>query len=77
VKRDDRRFDVNPSVVDVDRSIRGCHRAVIADTYIRPVDDFDLNGASANFPVPRVFVGFPLPRTTIPHPKIVVTIVSR
>jgi hypothetical protein len=77
VERGDRRFDGNRSVIDVDRSIRGCHRAVIGRSYILAVDDFDLRGASANFSVPRVFRGFPLPRTTIPLPKIFVTLVSR
>jgi hypothetical protein len=77
VERDDCRNDVNRSVIDVDRSARGCHPAVIGTIYIRSLDGFDLGGAPANFLVPPVFLGFPLPRTTIPLPKIFVTPVSR
>jgi hypothetical protein len=77
VERNDCRIDVNRSVIDVNRPVSGCHRAVIVGTYILSVDDFDLGGASANFSASRVFLGFPLPRTTIPLPKIFVTPVSR
>jgi hypothetical protein len=74
---DDYRVEIKSSVIDTDRSVRGCHRAVIGSFYILPRHDFELGRASANFSVPRVFLAFPFPRTTIPHPKIVVTPVSR
>ncbi len=77
VERDDCRNDVNRSAIDVDRSGHGCHLAVIGATYILSRDELDLRGALANFSVPRVFLASPLPRTTIPLPKIFATPVSR
>ena len=44
---------------------------------ILSLDDFDLGGASAKFCSSHVFLAFPLPRPTIPFPKIFVTLVSR
>jgi hypothetical protein len=77
VERDDCGIDVNRSVIDVNRSVLGCHPAVIGTTYILSLDDFDLGGASAKFCSSHVFLAFPLPRPTIPFPKIFVTLVSR
>jgi len=73
---DDYRVEIKSSVIAADRSVR-CHPAVMGIFYILPRHDFELGRASANFSVHRVFLAFPFPRTTIPHPKIVVTPVSR
>jgi hypothetical protein len=77
VARDDRRIDSNGSVIDVNRSVPGCHRAVSGSTYVHSLHDFDLQGASAKFSVRTFFLAFPLPRPTIPFPKIFVNPVSR
>jgi hypothetical protein len=77
LERDNCRIDSNGPVVDVNRLVRGCHRAVSAATYVLSLHDFDLEGASAKFSVRRLFLVFPLPRPTIPFPKIFVNLVSR